>query len=306
VKPTLGSLFAGIGGIDLGFERAGFKTLWQVEIDPYCRKVLERHFPDAERFEDVRRVGIRNLRPVDCLAGGFPCQDVSNTGKGAGLDGERSGLWFEFDRLIGELRPRIVFVENVASLLVRGFGRVLGCLAARGYDAQWDCIRAFDVGAPHLRDRIWIVAYPHGSRCSEQDFFSEFKGRAETFGSREDVPHSRGERHQGQRSGRDVGETSGNEPRGSAAGSDHEGDSVYAGNNQTTRFAEHGGEIHRQPEAEGFGIGSVSQWWAVEPSVGRVADGIPNRLERLKGLGNAVVPQIPELIARRIHQALQL
>ena len=157
---TLGSLFAGIGGIDLGFERAGFKTVWQVEINPYCRKVLERHFPDAERFEDVRTVGRHNLKPVDVIAGGFPCQDISNAGKRAGIDGERSGLWSEYARIIGELRPRFVLVENVAALLGRGMGRVLGDLAEIGYDAEWEVVSAADVGAPHLRERVWLVAYP--------------------------------------------------------------------------------------------------------------------------------------------------
>jgi DNA (cytosine-5)-methyltransferase 1 len=100
---------------------------------------------------------------VDVLAGGFPCQDLSYAGKGAGIDGERSGLWGEYARLIRELRPRYVVVENVTALLARGMGRVLGDLAACGYDAEWDCIPAAAVGAPHRRDRVWIVAYPNGA-----------------------------------------------------------------------------------------------------------------------------------------------
>lgn len=115
--PTMGSLFAGIGGFDLGFERAGFQTVWQVEINDYCRKVLAKHFPHAERFEDVRECGAHNLKPVDVICGGFPCQDISNAGLRAGIDGERSGLWREYARIISELRPKAVLIENVAALL---------------------------------------------------------------------------------------------------------------------------------------------------------------------------------------------
>jgi DNA (cytosine-5)-methyltransferase 1 len=103
---NVGSLFAGIGGFDLGFERAGMRVSWQVEQDAYCRAVLARHFPDAARYEDVREVGIDNLDPVDLICGGFPCQDLSSAGRGAGIDGARSGLWSEFARIVRELRPR--------------------------------------------------------------------------------------------------------------------------------------------------------------------------------------------------------
>src|ERR1700759_36990 len=117
MKPTMGSLFAGIGGFDLGFERAGFETVWQVEKDHWCRRVLARHFPNAERFEDVRTVGRETLRPVDVICGGFPCQDISTAGRMAGMEGHRSGLWSEYARIIGELRPRVAFIENVSALL---------------------------------------------------------------------------------------------------------------------------------------------------------------------------------------------
>lgn len=157
---TFGSLFAGIGGFDLGFERAGMECKWQVEIDPFCRKVLAKHWPNVARYEDVRTVGKHNLEWVDVLCGGFPCQDISNAGKRAGIDGERSGLWREFYRIICELRPRYVVVENVAALLVRGMGRVLGNLAEIGYDAEWDSVPASDFIAHIYRDRVFIVAFP--------------------------------------------------------------------------------------------------------------------------------------------------
>jgi DNA (cytosine-5)-methyltransferase 1 len=160
---TFGSLFAGIGGIDLGLERAGMQCVFQVEIDDYATSVLQKHWPDVPRFKDVRSVGAHNLPSTDIICGGFPCQDISNAGKRAGITGARSGLWGEFARIIGELRPRYVLVENVAALLHRGFGRVLGDLAALRYDAEWHCIPAAALGAPHIRDRVFILAYANGS-----------------------------------------------------------------------------------------------------------------------------------------------
>lgn len=156
---SIGSLFSGIGGFDLGLEQAGCgSTIFQVELDPYCNRVLERHWPLAERHLDVRSVGKHNLPRVDILCGGFPCQDESLAGKRRGLDGERSGLWFEYRRVIEELAPRAVFIENVLGLRTSGLPRVLSDLAHLGFDAEWTCIPAAALGAPHLRRRIFIVA----------------------------------------------------------------------------------------------------------------------------------------------------
>jgi DNA-cytosine methyltransferase len=157
-------LFSGIGGFSLGLERTGgFRTVAFCEIDPFCRRVLAKHWPEVPCYDDVRSLTADRLRAdgisVDVICGGFPCQDISVAGNGAGLDGERSGLWREYARLVGELRPRLIIVENVAALLGRGLGDVLGDLAALGYDAEWHCIPAAAVGAPHRRDRIWIVAH---------------------------------------------------------------------------------------------------------------------------------------------------
>ncbi len=157
---TIGSLFSGIGGLELGLECAGLgPTLFQVERDEFCRGVLAKHWPSAMRFDDVLAVGAHNLPRVDVLCGGFPCQDISVAGRRVGIHGERSGLWFEYVRIIRELRPRYVVVENVAALLVRGLDVVLGELAESGYDAEWDCIPASAVGAPHRRDRLFLLAY---------------------------------------------------------------------------------------------------------------------------------------------------
>ena len=173
---TFGSLFTGIGGIDLGFERAGWSCEWQVEIDEHAQKILQKHWPDVPRFGDIRTCGKHNLESVDLIAGGFPCQDVSLAGRRAGLAGARSGLWYEFARIIGEVRPRWVLVENVPGLLSAddggAFGAVLRELAARGYDAWWDCVPASAVGAPHRRDRVWVVAYSAKLRCSTSEIQS--------------------------------------------------------------------------------------------------------------------------------------
>lgn len=190
VEPmTFGSLFAGIGGIDLGLERAGMRCVWQVEIDSYCQKVLTKHWPDMQRFFDVkkypppREVPIRrkkfgkrrrirearyqnteNSWYVDLICGGFPCNDISRAGRREGLDGEHSGLWTEMYRIAMQLRPRYILVENTTSLLVRGMDAVLADLAKGGYDAEWDCLPACAFGAPHIRDRLYLLAYPRERR----------------------------------------------------------------------------------------------------------------------------------------------
>jgi DNA (cytosine-5)-methyltransferase 1 len=177
------SLFAGIGGIDLGLERAGMRCVGQVEIDPFCRRVLAKHWPDVPRFEDVRTVSRADFTEhVDLIAGGFPCQDISNAGGRAGIEGKRSGLWSQFHRLICELRPRFALVENVSALAARGLNRVLGDLAESGYDAEWDCIPAAAVGAPHVRDRLFILAYPHGFGCQADPHESRLRPQAAHHG----------------------------------------------------------------------------------------------------------------------------
>ena len=166
-------LFSGIGGFSLGLERTGgFETVAFCEIEEFPRRVLAKHWPKVPCYHDVRELTADSLAAdgiaVDVICGGFPCQDISLAGLGAGLDGARSGLWTEYARLVGELRPEYVLVENVAALLGRGLDRILGDLAALGYDAEWHCIPASALGALHRRDRLWIVAYPQRdqqSRC---------------------------------------------------------------------------------------------------------------------------------------------
>ena len=168
-------LFSGIGGFSLGLERTGgFETVAFCEIEPFPRRVLAKHWPEVPCYDDVRTLTAERLRAdgvsVDVICGGFPCQDISVAGKQAGIAGERSGLWSDIARLAGELRPQFIVVENVAALLGNGLGRVLGDLAEIGLDAVWDCIPASYVGAPHDRDRFWLVAYPERSEWGPEPY----------------------------------------------------------------------------------------------------------------------------------------
>lgn len=165
---NVGSLFSGIGGIELGLERAGgFQTSWFVECDPMCQAVLRKNFPGIPVYSDIRSVDFDQLPGVDVLTGGFPCQDISIAGKKRGITGSRSGLWKEYLRAIRQLRPRYIIVENVARLLRAGIWVVLEDLAKEGYDAEWQVLRAHDAGAPHKRERCFIIAYPHQERGND-------------------------------------------------------------------------------------------------------------------------------------------
>lgn len=175
----VGSLFSGIGGLDLGLERAGMEIRWQVEYDEFCRRVLAKHWPDVPCYGDVRELNATELEPVDLICGGFPCQPVSRAGLRRAQDDTR-WLWPEFARIICALRPAFVLMENVPGLLDRGFSDVLGDLAESGYDAEWQCIPAAAVGAPHIRDRVWLLAYArpeHGG----------FAGRIDARSGRDNV-----------------------------------------------------------------------------------------------------------------------
>lgn len=167
------SLFSGIGGLDLGLEWAGMTTVGQVEIDPFCRGVLAKHWPEVPRHDDVRTAvewwGSEPRPPVHVVAGGFPCQDLSSAGQRAGIEGVRSGLWAPMAEVVRVLRPDFVIVENTPGLLVRGMGRVVGDLASLGYDAEWDVVPAAAVGAPQVRARVWILAYPRAQREQADD-----------------------------------------------------------------------------------------------------------------------------------------
>lgn len=172
---TVGSLFAGIGGLEKGLEdTGGFKTVWQVENNESAKRDLERHWPDVRRWNDVRDFPPQPIGDWRCdlIAGGFPCQDISACNyRAEGLGGKRSGLWFEFKRIIRTLRPRLVIIENVPALTFRGLDRVLCDLAESGFDAEWNTLSARQFGGPHQRDRLFIVAYPTSERCETHGLF---------------------------------------------------------------------------------------------------------------------------------------
>jgi DNA (cytosine-5)-methyltransferase 1 len=305
---TIGSLFSGIGGLELGLERAtGAHTVWNCEMEEFCRKVLAKHWPDATQYTDVRDID-ETVRRVDLLCGGFPCQDLSVAGSRKGLAGERSGLWHEYARIIRLLRPRFVFVENVPALrtLVSddGLGRVLGDLAESGYDTEWDCVPAAAVGAPHVRDRIFILAWDRelaerGGDVADAD--------GEARGSEARVPeHEGGEGSDGgwssksRRRGRSVSGTEVGDPHGAGREERRGPVSVRAQEPSTQRA---GGSLppglgHDFPPRPG--ADEWPQWLeqhpAAQPGVRRDPDGVRGRVDqdrrrRLKALGNAVVPQ---------------
>lgn len=234
---TVGSLFSGIGGIDLGLERAGMSVKWHSEIDPFACRVLKKYWPAVPNLGDIKTVKWEEIPYVDVIAGGYPCQPFSTAGKRQGEDDPRH-LWPHFRDAISVLRPRYALLENVRGHLSLGGTTVIGDLAAIGYDTEWRVVSAASVGANHQRERLIIVGYPEGSDGRE----SQPYGLGSIFGQ---AAESR-------------------EPSG------------------TTR--------------------TVSDWWETEPVVGRVADGIPNRVDRLRGLGNAVVPQVAEVVGRLIME----
>ena len=296
-------LFSGIGGFSLGLERAGMRTVAFCEIDPYCRAVIARHWPGVPIFGDIREVTANAVRDAlrhepgrwhgpsgtsaaelgpDVLCGGFPCQDISVAGKGAGLAGARSGLWSEYARLIGELRPRYVIVENVSALLARGLERVLGDLAALGFDAEWHCIPAAYVGAPHRRDRIWIVAHTDIDTWRQGRPSDRAEGSRRRHADRSgEFPHLADADQQGPqgRHGAELRERAGE--RTARPSSPH----AHADSEPTQRTPKSWSECDQ---------------WESEPDVGRVAHGVPSRVDRLRALGNAVVPQVVEVIGRAI------
>jgi len=283
-------------------ERSGHEIVWQVENEPYCRKVLAKHWPDVPCYEDIHDCGAHNLEEVSVICGGFPCQPVSVAGKQLAQDDER-WLWPEFARVIRELRPRYALVENVPGLLVRGLGDVLGDLAELGYDAEWGCVSAASVGAPHLRKRIFIIAHTDSERGWTPEILWPQRGDTSEFGhdgEAGDVADTEGINGEGPERGRNRGGQS-----ELPAGDSSSGRGEVA--HPTGQFSD-GSEDNRGrrfrplPESGNGGeeARSLSSWWSVEPSVGRVAHGVPARVDRLRGLGNAIVPQVAEWIGRQL------
>lgn len=285
----IGSLFAGIGGFERGIEAAieGAETIWQVEREPFCQKVLRKHWPNSKIYNDVRDITRENVEPVDMLIGGFPCQDISLAGKGEGLDGQKSGLWWEMHRIISELRPRVVVMENVSAITIRGGLDVVGSLASIGYDSEWRIIAARDFGAPHRRDRWFCVAWPSPD---SDDIRSESKIRIsipkeETGkGSRIQIDHNRNRRTDGTSSD-------------SESISDHEC-KVNRKNSKENR-KRRGVKFRGRDSLSSHKKNYWSRYEAPS-ALCRVDDGVPDRIHRLRALGNAIVPQCSQYIGKMI------
>ena len=300
------ALFAGAGGAILGGKLLGWETVCAVEFDPYARDVLMARQNDGclEVFpiwDDVCTFDGRPWRGrVDVVSGGFPCQDISAAGKGAGIEGERSGLWSEFARIISEVRPRFVFVENSPMLTSRGLGTVLGDLAAMGFDAEWGVLGAHHAGAPHKRDRIWILA-----RNSDRDS----KPTQSVDDEAPKVPSL------------DVSDTFSDRGRADASAisrTSAECASVFS--EDRAAHSGHSSEV-RGPMADADRSGREQQWWTApnaakhkaiecggwwksEPNVGRVAHGVAARVDRLRCIGNGQVPAVAALAWKTLIERL--
>jgi DNA (cytosine-5)-methyltransferase 1 len=337
---TVGSLFSGIGGIDLAFSWAGLDVRWQVEIEPFCQAVLKKHsaqyWPNARILNDIRTTTGHELGTVDVMAGGFPCQDISIAGKRQGIkQGTRSGLWLEFARLIGEIRPRIVLLENVAAITTLGGTQVIADLTTLGYSAEWGIIPASAVGAPHRRERWFCVAYPmsqrwgsswHGQEYSNDldriDSSYQFSGRSIELGISSHSPsvgNSECQRWEG------ITQRQIQQSEIFAAGCENVDNPLCSG-------------FDRQPRGRAIAIstdGYQPDAGAAQSILGRAVNGLsrqldgvrwparPNepqhdweaprtvtektkdRTKRLKALGNAVVPQVVYPLAVAIKEYLE-
>lgn len=302
---TFGSLFAGIGGLDLGLERAGMVCKWQVEIDPYCRQVLAKHWSGVRRYEDVREVGKHNLESVDLIAGGFPCTPHSVAGKRKGAEDDRN-LWPEYHRIVAELRPRWVVGENVPGIVTTYLDTVLSDLESEGYTCTTLNLPACAFDAPHRRERIFVVAYAGNPRSpcpggnAQQQIPQQFPGNRGAKAARI-VAHAPqlpgdGKRHDGA-GGQDDGDHR-LHPQAGGSGADVAHAQKLPG---WPRLCQ---DEPTQERGRRSGDGSSpARQWPTEPGVGRVAYGVPHRVDRLRALGNAVVPQVAEWIGRRIIEA---
>mgnify|MGYP000726940647 CR=1 FL=1 len=296
-------LFSGIGGFSLGLERiGGFETVAFCEIEEYPRRVLAKHWPKVPCYDDVRTLTADTLRrdgiAVDVICGGFPCQDISGAGRKVGIDGSRSGLWSDYARLVGEIRPEYVIVENVADLLVRGIDRVLGGLATLGYDAEWHCIPACAVGAPHERDRVWVIAYSKGQsgRCGvvenrrQQSDWTKLKDGA-SDGRSGLVAYAKSIR------------------RGAWWARRSDPSSSWKQKKQQPQVAADAAPMFRPSFVRKQQDRALREHWSVDwqsyaSSLRGMDDGVSGRIHGLAALGNAVVPQIPELIGNAILASL--
>lgn len=286
-------LFSGVGMFSLGLQRSGLcRPVAFCEQERFCWEwALKPNWTGAPIYDDVCTLTAARLADngigVDAICGGFPCQDISSSGRGAGLDGARSGLWREYRRLVSELRPRYVFVENTATLLVRGIDRVLGDLAALGYDAEWHCIQAADVGAPHLRDRAWIVAYP--AQSGGRPGFREARSRCEGHEGKHKPVAGDGGGLVGHPDGHWQSQPGGDQPESRRRTGD------TGPRLQTLRY--HIDRLcgrHWQDWRPEVGADGTTRF--VKPGLPLLVHGGADRVAQEAAWGNSIAPQIPEAI----------
>lgn len=300
-------LFSGIGGFSLGLERAGIETVAFCEMDKYCQKVLKKHWPDIPMYPDVCKLKGKDFKNVEIITGGFPCQDISVAGQKKGFkhDGKRtrSGLWEEYKRLIKEIRPRYAIIENVANFRSLGLNQVVKDLWSIGYACEWHIISARSIGAPHLRERIWVITYPNSDTLQLQSRGSSGKSGEEKVFSRKvsrdgEVADTTSEGVQGLRLSGGIKK--------------EESEFINFGftpNSDMPRLWKSFASEKEKSEWWAEATASFCDWWKTEPGICRVDDGISERMERhrerirkerIKMLGNSIVPQIAELIGREI------
>ena len=318
------ALFAGAGGGILGGQLLGWRTVCAVEIEPYPASVLMQRQNDGllapfPIWDDVCTFDGRPWRGiVDVVSGGFPCQDISAAGKGAGIDGERSGLWAEFARIICEIQPRYAFIENSPMLTLRGLDRVLCDLAQMGFNAKWGVVSAADVGAPHRRERIWIVATnTYSNKCAAGNQQQEQSGSAAIADGSNDMANANfsDEQARMQSSGREArGNTDRPSKKSSAMADTYEEKSARLSSRAEAPYTgirvgsqnvpdtdcqrRRGGKAGSQDAKDVRQLPRYSErcegrfiTWDIEPDVGRVANGVAARVDRLKAIGNGQVPQ---------------
>jgi DNA (cytosine-5)-methyltransferase 1 len=305
---TVGSLFSGIGGMDLGLERAGHTVIWQSEIDPYACKVLKKHWPNVPNLGDITTIDWGKVGRPDIICGGYPCQPFSVAGKRQGANDPRH-LWPWVRKAISELRPRYAMLENVRGHLSLGGVQVVGELAEIGYDAEWRVVSAAGVGAPHRRDRIIIVAYPDNARSRTPTSRIDSNGSPQ-IKKRQNVAQSGVGRR-----GANVADTYSRRQQefdaqiGCVSVINQKSNGKSLADTDSEQLGQHrqSGNVRQthsvwQHHGTGQTCNDSWQWWETEPDVGRVANGVSNRVDRLRGLGNAVVPQVAELVGRLIGE----
>ncbi len=300
---SIGSLFSGIGGIELGFERAGgFETKWFVENDLYTQAVLRKHWPDTPIYGDIKTINFKELPKVDILTGGFPCQDISNAGKRKGITGERSGLWKEYLRAICEVRPKYAVIENVSALRNRGLSTVLLDLAENGYDAEWYTLSARDVGALHKRERVFIIANTNNNGTPGQEGKEEQWRRMQTEPNNCFIFANTNKERCGRRNNEELRKE---EYAPEVQGRDFQIDIANDWSKRIQRFRE-----KSLQGKQGFSwckdVGRIEDLLnrqdIPEPLIRGESNGLSCRMDRTKCIGNAVVPQCAEFIAEIIKE----